>query len=151
MEKRYRCPVRSWRFAKANVARESFVDGVSVDCVVLPMCGALASHTAALDVLQAWMRWDERDYYRIASPDCNNARELIFFDRTGGYGMYRSDSLSAGPVEFTSIPIEAAPWDVELSRLRAAAAELESQITLPIEREQERAGQTSVPVSIIRK
>lgn len=151
MEKRYRCPVRSWRFAKANVARESFVDRVSVDCVVLPLCGALASQSAAVDVLQAWMRWDNRDYYRIASPDCNKARELIFFDRTSGCGIYSAVGSSSGPVEFTSIPVTAASWDATLSQLRAVAAELESQITLPIEQEQEREGQTSVPVSSIRK
>lgn len=151
MERRYRCPVRSWRFAKASVARESFVDGISVDCVVLPLNGALASQSHAMKVLQAWMRWDSRDYYRLASPDCNNAQELIFFDRTSGYGIYRVVGSSSGPVEFESVPVTAEPWDATLAQLQAKAIELESQIALPIEREQAQAVRTGAPVSATAK
>ncbi len=138
MERRHRCPDRSWRFAKAKVARPSFPRGVNVDCLVIPMCDALANQGMATEILQAWMRWENQDYYRIASPDSNKAQRLIFYDKAASYGMYRTDDQSAGPTLIISVPSTPAPWDGIFSQLRALAADLETQITFPAARE--RAG-----------
>ncbi len=129
MERLYDSRPYSWHFERTRVAREGSHQPVSVVCLVTPATRALGSHEDALKVLHRWMAWEERDYYRIASPAANNAQQLLFWDRAAGSGIYRSSRPQDPIVEFTQVP--AAP-NPDLASWRTAAEVLEERITMPV-------------------
>ncbi len=111
-------PSGSWTFEKARVRNPPSDALMTIDCLVLSVTSDTLSNTEAIRVLQGWMRFEERRYYRIASPDNNAVQILLRYDameQKGDYWVRGEDPLdigliAAGPTLWSDVMTRMQSW-----------------------------------------
>jgi hypothetical protein len=127
---------------KVKVRRVSFVDSVTVDCLVVNAENALSDLDAAIALLQEWMRFRDLDYYRICSPDPNGSRRIFFYEVSELSGVYWARDRGEKPVDVCDpIVPRSADWDNRLSRVHTLASQVDAQLVFPFTREKARIGE----------
>jgi hypothetical protein len=129
LEERYGYPHGSCRFEKTRVYREPLEGADTVDCLVVRPNGALADKDAAVSLLQAWMRFQELEYYRICTADGNR---LLFYEGLEQKGLYYAKDLGGKEIAVGQVEPEVAAWDVPVARLRALANQVEEELVLVV-------------------
>ena len=114
--------------------RVQFDGPVAVVCLVVNAETALASPDVAVSILQEWVRFEELDYYRIASPDCNGTRRVFFYEVAESIGVYWARDRGEDPVDL-KVPISkrTARWDPILSQLHTIAQKVDAELVLPVQ------------------
>lgn len=127
MEERHAYPRGSCRFEKTRVYREPLERADTVDCLVVRPQDALADKDAAMLLLQAWMRFQKLEYYRICTADGNR---LLFYEGLEQKGLYYAKDLGGKEVAVGQVEPEVAAWDASVARLRALASHVEEELVL---------------------
>jgi hypothetical protein len=112
----------SCRFEKVKVYRQTLGRSDTVDCLTVQVDDALPSKDATVPLLQAWMRFTDRDYYRICTA---NGNRILFYEKMEKEGLYYAKDLGSEEIAVGQVEPEAAVWDVPLARLRTLAGHVE--------------------------
>ena len=90
---------------------------------------ALSDKDSAIEIVEAWMRFEERSYYRLQQP---GADRLLFYDVDDQQGLYYSPDL--GEVELGPLHPSRITWEDDLSNMVSLARGLESRMRLLLPR-----------------
>jgi hypothetical protein len=134
LEARHGYPSGSCAFERVKVRRESFANAVTVKCLSMQAGAALIDEETAVAVLQAWMQFEKLDYYRLAYPDANAARRLVFYEVADSSGVYWDKDGDLTPVELAAVLPSDTQWNKRLHELRQSAARLNQDLTLRVTR-----------------
>ncbi len=129
VEERHGYPRGSCRFEKAKVYRERLGRADLVDCLVAQVDDALLTKDAAVSLLQTWMRFADRDYYRICTAKGNR---ILFYESPAKEGLYYAKDLGEEETVVGLVEPEAVPWDVALAHLRTLASQVEGRLELAV-------------------
>jgi hypothetical protein len=133
VENEHGYPRGSCRFEKVKVRRAHFDDAVTATCLVIGAKRTLATRQVALAMLRDWMRFEDLEYYRIASPDCHGSQWMLFYEVSESVGVYwvrdRGDPID---IEGSVIP-RSADWDAPLSELMALAGRIQAELVLAVD------------------
>jgi hypothetical protein len=102
-------PGAAW-FEEVNVMRPALKRQISVPCLVL---GGTARKGAILDALGRWMRFEQREFYRVR---VDSSETVCFYDTLTGQGVYW-EGRRTKPYDFEDRPIINASWDQHLDSL----------------------------------
>ncbi len=130
LEKSYGYPVHSCDFKDVKVWRADLDTEVDVKCLVFHVEDALADKTTAIEVLQNWIRFKSLDYYRIACPNANQPRRMLFYEVATSSGAYLARDQGDVPEYIGSVVVEPLDWEVSLQELSALAQQVEAGLTL---------------------
>ena len=97
-------------FEDALIMRPAVKRQASVACLVL---SSPAGEAAMLEVLARWMRFEDRDFYRVR---VNNSEAVCFYDTLVSQGVYWEGSGTEAH-DFEKRPVSFAPWDEPLDGL----------------------------------
>jgi len=131
LEARYHYPGGTCAFDSAKVRRASLDEPVGVTCLVIRDDAALPNRDEAIGILQEWMRFEDLDYYRIACPDCNRVRRMLFYEVLDREGIYWAKDRGDAPLELGPITPRPANWDVPLLQIQTRAARVDAGLILP--------------------
>ena len=132
LEQQRRYQPGSCQFEKVNVSRGGLRGSVPVDCLVLNAETALEDENVAIATVQAWMRFKQLDYYRIASPDCDGSRRVCFYEVSKSTGVYWARDRGDSPLDIKGpIAPQTAAWDAVLSRLETIVRDVEVGLVVP--------------------
>jgi len=131
LEERYHYPGGTCAFESTKVRRASLDEPVGVTCLVIRDDGALPDRDEAIGILQEWMRFEDLDYYRIACPDCNRVRRMLFYEVLDREGVYWARDQGDVPLELGPIAPRPANWDAPLSQIQTRAARIDAGLILP--------------------
>lgn len=128
LEQGYDYPRGSCAFEKVRVYREPLDRSDTVECLMVRVDGALPNQDAAASLLRSWMRFAERDYYRISTA---SGDRILLYEGLDKKGLYFAKDLdkevALGPVE-----AEALDWDITFSHLRGVASQVEEGLALRV-------------------
>lgn len=101
------------------------------DCLVLRLADSTLDEDTAVAVVREWIRFENRDYYRISAPSTTQFNTMLYYDARAREGMYWAksqgeDDRATGPMTALS-----AVWDTTLSRIRALAAQVDAAVRTP--------------------
>ncbi len=99
-----------------------------VTVLVLQAKSALSTMEDALAILGQWMSFEKLDYYRIATPDVDGTRRMLFFDVTKSDGVYWNRQAGQPPKAFVRVAPVLRDWETSLERLRKLAAQVDSKV-----------------------
>ncbi len=130
LEAKHQYPRHSCAFEKVTVWRRSLSKDVSVSCLVLRIEEALADKDAAIALLQAWMRSETLDYYRIASPDRDGSHKMLLYEVSEASGLYWARDRGEDPVDFGPVVLQPLDWEVALLEMKDLAAQVDADLVL---------------------
>jgi len=79
-------------------------------------------------LLRDWMRFEGLDYYRIAVPDADGKRRMLFYDVLRSEGVYWDRQAGGAPQDFGPVSASQVAWGIGLERLRRLAAEADARV-----------------------
>ncbi|GIK37991.1 MAG: hypothetical protein BroJett011_18240 [Chloroflexota bacterium] len=131
LETEFGYPRHSCDFKDVYVKRASFKekDKSLAICLVLQTQDILPDKNTAIALLHAWMRFENRDYYRIACPDHNNSRRTLFYDVATRSGIYYARDLDE-EFELGDIVPPLLDWEIPLAQMKTWATQLDNNLTL---------------------
>jgi hypothetical protein len=98
------------RFDQAQIMRPAVKRPDTVACLVLR---SKAGEAAMLDLLARWMRFEQRDFYRV---HVEGSQAVCFYDTLTNQGVYW-EGAGTPAHDFEQQPTSKAPWDEHLDRL----------------------------------
>ena len=128
LEERYSSPRGSCTFTKQTVWREPLRREDTVHCLLIRAANALPSKETAVALLQAWMRFEDLDYYRIHNP---LEGRILYYETLEQTGVYWARDQGGEPAELGFIAPRPASWDGPLSQLRVLAVQVDAGLVLP--------------------
>ncbi|MEZ4711085.1 MAG: hypothetical protein R3A44_28060 [Caldilineaceae bacterium] len=138
----HRCEITS-----ANVYRPA-TGTVKVRCLQISDDRALGTKEEALAMLNRWIAFEDLDYYRIASPDVDKARSLIFFDCESGEGYCRIGNNSEVHITQEHLQQSIPNWLATLKKLYITAEQVEDTLTMPVSISSEHSDNKEIPVTV---
>jgi hypothetical protein len=128
LAKKYGYPAGSWLFSEAKVYRPSLGRQTRTDCLVLRARDASLDEETAVAIVQEWMRFENRDDYRISTPGTEQFNTMLYYDVMDKTGIYwaksrREDDHVLDPI--TPLP---AAWDTTLSQIMARAKQVDAVV-----------------------
>lgn len=108
---------------RCHIFRESLGRKDTVSCLEIRAKDALTQSGSAVALLKAWMRFEERDYYRVHQKD---GERLVFYDTVIERGLYYSPEQGMSDLE--SIRLKRLAWEDALSDLIGLAKQVEVRI-----------------------
>ena len=112
---------RSCLFKKVKVRRQSRAEAVAITCLVVPGPRAVRNKDGALRTLAEWMSFDKRDYFRIACPEADRAKQMAYYDLAEGRGVYVDQTRGTRIVEFERMILRLTEWDRTLAEMQTIA------------------------------
>ena len=134
LDQRFGLTPGSCRFEKVRVRHPSRPLEVHADCLVIPVAGGQLDADTALEILRDWMRFEDRDYFRLSAPDKDHADAVAYYDKMSQTGLFWR--RSGGERTVASLEPLPAVWDAPLDAIRTIAVQIDRslQATRPIGR-----------------
>jgi hypothetical protein len=128
LAKKYGYPAGSWLFSEAKVYRPSLRRQTRTDCLVLRARDASLDEETAVAIVQEWMRFENRDYYRISTPSTEQFNTMLYYDVIDKKGIYWAKSRGEGYHVLDPITPLPAAWDTTLSQIMARARQVDAVV-----------------------
>ena len=131
LEQHYGYPAFSCRFDTVRVRRTVRQHLVQTDCLVITLPTALDTVDQAIAMLQKWMRFENRDYYRIVVPDANETRRVLIYEVAERQGIYLNRDTTSAEIEFGRIEPVLTAVDLALEHMKTTAITVDSRVSIP--------------------
>lgn len=111
-----------------TIYSEGIGRSIQTTCLILLAPTALKNATEAQTLLQDWIQSEKRNYYRVVSPNLQQAERLAFYDARAGEGLFY-DRTTGEEIVFRNLVAQSPAWKEELDKLLQMADRVDNEMS----------------------
>ena len=136
LENAYQFPAGACRFAKVTIRQSRNDEPIERTVTQLAIGRFITEPTYELaqQLLGDWIRYEEREYYRLAFVGNDSKIRVLYFDVVTKDGVFWNEATKTD-IEFKTAQRRAAAWDDLLRTLQQLAHDVDLALTLPSRRQ----------------
>jgi hypothetical protein len=128
LEKHFHLPENSCRLVRQSIFRESTNQTIETDCLEVMASSAITSMDDAKAILFAWMRYGQREFFRISTD-----RYILIYDTVSREGVFHDrETKKSQPIADLSLP-SSEKWQTAIFKIIATAKKADQSISLRLE------------------